>query len=132
MTQNKCHRFAITAAQQDLTHLGRDKIAAISQTAFSNVGTFFFKISLGRLFMPVLFLIRALIRAVRTLKSWNISLLCSSVSPALSTKDAYGLKIIIVVAEEGRDPLRFIVFISSTSLDARKGTKYDNVQKEAW
>ena len=38
----------------------------------------------------------------------------------------------IVVAEEGRDPLRFIVFISSTSLDARKGTKYDNVQKEAW
>ena len=37
-----------------------------------------------------------------------------------------------VIAEEGRDPLKFIVFISSTSLDARKGTEYDNVQKEAW
>ena len=35
----------------------------------------------------------------------------------------------IVVAEEGRDPLNFIVFILSTSLDARKGTEYDNVQK---
>ena len=42
------------------------------------------------------------------------------------------MMLVIVVAEEGRDPLRFIVFISSTSLDARKGTKYDNVQKEAW
>ena len=38
---------------------------------------------------------------------------------------------ISVVAEEGRDPLKFIVFISSTSLDAHKGTEYDNVQKEA-
>ena len=40
-----------------------------------------------------------------------------------------------VVAEEGRDPLKlkFIVFISSTSLDAREGTQYDNIHKqEAW
>ena len=37
--------------------------------------------------------------------------------------------IIPVVAEEGRDPLKFIIFISSTSLDAREGTEYDNVQK---
>ena len=40
---------------------------------------------------------------------------------------------IITVDAEGRDPLKFIVFISSTSLDAREGTEYDNVQKqEAW
>ena len=38
-----------------------------------------------------------------------------------------------VGAEEGRDPLMFIVFVSSTSLDARESTEYDNVQKqEAW
>ena len=39
---------------------------------------------------------------------------------------------VTVVAEEGRDPLKFIVFISSTSLDARESIEYDNVQKEAW
>ena len=37
-----------------------------------------------------------------------------------------------VGVEEDRDHLKFIVFIFSTSLDARKGTEYDNVLKEAW
>ena len=37
---------------------------------------------------------------------------------------------LLVVAEEWRSPLKFIVFIVSTSLNAREGTKYDNVQNK--
>ena len=34
----------------------------------------------------------------------------------------------LVVAEEGRDTLKFTVFICTTSLNAREGTEYDDVQ----
>ena len=35
-----------------------------------------------------------------------------------------------VVVEEGRDPLKFIVFILSTSLDAREGTEYNTYKNK--